>query len=149
MKRSSKAKVNLVTTRLHQILITVLAILSLGAGSVSACTCSHHEESQGTEVQESCQSHHDSHEGTSLDDDVNVVDDSCVCSVNQRSPVAISKGSPDFKTFVSVAPPPPVVLFVQLTRHTTPGSRIPALTYDHFKSDALTSLLPSRAPPRL
>lgn len=58
------------TTRLQQLLITVLAILSLGTGSVSACVCKHQHQHHGETEKSS--SHGPSHEHSKAirDDDV-------------------------------------------------------------------------------
>jgi hypothetical protein len=77
-----------VNRRILQVLTTVIALFSLGAASVSACTCPHPEPAAQsveanchghTDASEAEERHHDGREAT-RPDDVSGTDEICVCA---------------------------------------------------------------------
>jgi hypothetical protein len=136
------------TTGMRHILMSILAILSLGAASLSACTCSHHAEPKVAE--NDCHSHHETTSRTELANAGIAFDEECTCAVQQPSPYVASRSatkelrSNDTSTAAEQAA-------VNIEFSAVAVYREPALEFatDPFYLTALKSLLPSRAPPRL
>ena len=137
--------------KLKQIGLALCLMASLLLGSASACTCSHHEEKAKTPETSCHGSHHETMaEMTDAANDANTVDAGCVCFVNQPTPAVTSK--PDSKNLkadknISNSDQPVPDLAI-----------VGVVSFQHFSpefdrtlsySNALRSLLPSRAPPRL
>jgi hypothetical protein len=138
-------------SRLQNLLIALLAMASLFASSVSACTCSHHPEQAETET-DSCHAH-SHHEDASADQtqaSLQSVESQCECVLAKPAPAAIAKSS---KRNVSVQPDAShSELFVPSFQR---AMLLPAVfakitrSNSNFLSKHLESLIPARAPPRL
>ncbi len=135
--------------KLKRIGLALTLMASLLVGSGAACPCSHHhEEAEAAET--SCHGSYHGMENAEASTEGDAVDAVCVCFVNQSSPAIASKSEskklksgkstsnsdrliPDFEHVTTIAIQQSSPEFGQ------------ALSY----SNALRSLLPSRAPPRL
>ena len=147
--RATRYDSNLMTRfRLKQIAIVLLLMASLLSASPAACICSHHEEKAAVETD--CHSQHDQTETAPTVTPGDSIDESCVCVVGQREPVAASRSAnKELKAFDAVSEseqvigvPEFVAVTIRVTSTTGPAS-------ENFYSNTLRSLLPARAPPRL
>ena len=119
---------------------------SLAIGHVSACACSHHDETKAVETD--CASHHRPTQQTKTDG--LVCDTSCVCLTEQQSPFIASKApTTEFKTLhdaAGIGPGHAKPRFIAGSFSTEP---VPIAARRPFHSALFRSLLPARAPPRL
>jgi hypothetical protein len=135
------------TTGIRHILMSILAILSLGAASLSACTCSHHVEPKV--VENDCHSHHETVSRTELANAGLAFDEECTCAIQQWSPCVVSKSLSKEFGLNDVASTADVTIDLEFTSaasYREPGF-ITATQLSH--SSTPKSLLPARAPPRL
>jgi len=136
--------------RIKSISIAAMAVLSLFASSVSACTCTHHVE-QAKAESPSCHSHTHRESSTPTNASPTSVDSLCECLLAKPAPAIIAKSEkkklplqrdagetsaepvkfnlPGFANDVSV---------VETTKYLS-----------NYLTRHFTGLLPSRAPPRL
>ena len=134
--------------RLKQIGLALCLMASLLTASPAACTCSHHEESKVTDAD--CHSHHETADTTQAANDLDVVDDDCICVIDQREPYVASKSeSKELKVLDTLSKPEQIASipeFVAVAKHSF-ATRV--FAHNLFYSTIFKSLLPSRAPPHL
>ncbi|MEP7076794.1 MAG: hypothetical protein ABI878_13390 [Acidobacteriota bacterium] len=134
--------------KLAMLTLSVVAVLSLLAGSVSACTCSHHEEKAKTE-RPSCHSHTHEQAVSPENDSTRSFDAECECLTAKPLPAIVAKSDKKNADLHSES-----VL-------TGDGAGVPEFVSVRIASAAISSpqdvylsaepyrLLPARAPPRL
>lgn len=138
----------MVSFKLKQIGLALCLMVSLLTASPAACTCSHPEEAQTGDSE--CHSHHEETENLEPLGDGVSADDSCICAVDQRSPYIASKSeSKELKSKNGIANAEQIIPDLRFVAVTTFYSVSPDFSNDLSYSNALKSLLPSRAPPRL
>jgi hypothetical protein len=133
--------------KFRQIGLALCLMASLLVVHVSACTCAHHESAEPVETD--CHSHHGSHESVVVGNHEAMVDDECICVVDQASPYLTSPGSKQVRTNDEIES---MVSFVPVARTVgiaSPQAPLPSIDNQPSYSYTLESLLPSRAPPRL
>ena len=135
---------------LKEIGLALCLMASLLLGSASACPCSHHQEKpQAPEM--SCHgSHHEAMADADASTNSNAVDAGCVCFVNQPTPAVTSKSeSKNLKTDKSLSNPDRVVRDAEIVAAASVQHLSPDFDRALSYSNALRSLMPSRAPPLL
>ena len=133
--------------KLKQIGLALCLMVSLLAASPSACTCSHHEETKA--VESDCHSHHELAETTQESESFDIVDDECICVVNQSLPYVISKSaSKEFRSNDTASNSGQIVPDLKFAAIVKFGDSTPAFTNDLLYSNTLKPFLPARAPPR-
>jgi len=125
-------------------------IALLLAGSASACACSHHQETAES-LHDPC---HDLHEQTVYTDEramsIAAVDDECVCVVNAPPVAVVAKlDSKELRRDSSVSNPFQAVPDPEFAAALIAQLQPPSFANDLSYSNALKTLLPARAPPRL
>ena len=132
--------------KLKQIGLALCLMASLLIGSASACTCSHHHEKTKS-AEMSC---HGSHEEAVVETNSSTVEAGCVCFVNQPTPGVVSKSeNKKFQDDNSRLDPAPVVPDLDFAASASLQHLSPEFDRTVSYSNALRSLLPARAPPRL
>jgi hypothetical protein len=140
----------MMSVRIKQIGLALCLMASLLVGSASACLCSHHQEKpKSTET--SCHGTHDEKaESTESSITEKAFGARCICFATQTTPYIVSKSeTKKQKAQKSVPDPAPLVRlsFVTVARAARPA--LPEFDGNLSYSNALRSLLPARAPPRL
>ena len=142
-------KIEMKSVRLKQFAVSLLAILSLFASSVSACACSHHQEKQETETA-SCHEHSAETKPEQILDDnsseivkANVSEAGCVCF--QTAPKVVVK-SENVKVEKHAATIPSVLPVEIVFVVQTVSARI-YFSKPLYLSDSFYNLSPGRAPP--
>jgi len=137
--------------RLQNILIALVAMVSLFASSVSACTCSHHPEQAETET-DSCHAH-SHHDEMSADQDqasLVSVESQCECVLAKPVPAVATKSSKK-----SESPQQDAAHSELFAPSFQRAMLLPAVSAKITRSDSrflskhLERLIPARAPPRL
>jgi hypothetical protein len=137
--------------RLKMIFLSVLATLSLGMASVSACPCSHHVGANRTAV--SCHGHTDmpdmdgGHERPRADTgDCIDNDGDCICAETASRTFARSF-TPHLQQFVAVHTP----VVVEIAQPTTVRVVTPRIDFERpfYLTDSFYNLSPKRGPPVL
>lgn len=138
---------SVVNKMIRQMFLVILACASLVASSVAACACSHHV--QKITVKNDCHGHNQKTEAAQAKGDVNDFDKICICFVGQQSPYIASRASgKDFKSNVEPAKPGHIIE-TEIIAVSFSIESLPDFISDVSYSSTLSSLLPSRAPPRL
>ena len=137
--------------KIQRIFIAALAVMALCASSISACTCSHHQEQVKAE-EPSCHSH-SHHKDASAEQGAafsKSLESACECILAKPAPAVISRSDKESK------PPRPDAAPSELHNPSFERNAIISTVSAKieraetaFPSKILTSLLPSRAPPRL
>lgn len=132
--------------RIKQIGLALSLMISLLISHASACACPHNSEKDATEL--SC------HDGAAeKGDDIeggNALDTSCVCVVEQPTPYAATKSSrKGFRPTDELSKGLEAAQGVQFAAIKLYTASPPQFASRISYSDALRSLLPARAPPRL
>lgn len=136
------------SVRLKQIGLAICLMASLLTAAPAACTCSHHETPDAVETD--CHSSHEAAETTQASQDLDAVDQACVCVAADRAPILASKSVSKNLRSQDAAPGPIQVAFVpEFVAVATPGSARPEVANDLSYLNTLNRLLPARAPPRL
>jgi len=136
--------------RLKQIGLSLCLVAALLVGSISACACSHHQETKKAE-ETSCHSNgHEKTEVVQVPSGTQVLDVDCECFVSQPSPVIVSKSeTKKSKTGGDIAEVATEVSHVEFISVAVTPSFLPETSRQFSKTTILESLLPARAPPRL
>lgn len=138
----------MITFRLKQIALVLCLMASLLTAVPAACTCSHHEEAKA--VKTDCHSQHEAVNSTETVETGNAIDESCVCTVAQRAPLAASGSfTKDLKASDPAAHSGEIITDFEFEAsasfYLAPAISRTDLSY----SSTLRALLPARAPPRL
>lgn len=136
------------TFRIKQIGLVLCLMASLLTAVPAACTCSHHEETKAVETD--CHSQHEAINPIETAETGNAINESCVCAVAQRAPLAASRSlSKDLKVSDPAAHSDEFATDFEFVAaasfYVAPAMSGNDLSY----SSTLRSLLPARAPPRL
>jgi hypothetical protein len=139
------------TEKMQRIFIAAITLISLLASSVSACTCSHHQERAKVEAS-SCHSH--SHNESTLEIQNNATSQSvqspCECILVKPAPAIIAKSDKR----KSALQPDAVLSETRVPsfeREIVIAAVLPGVEIDQsaYPSKRPSGLVPSRAPPRL
>jgi hypothetical protein len=133
--------------KIGQIGLVLCVMASLLVGHVSACGCPSHEAAKTEES--ACPFHHEAAADVEASESGDRVDEQCICVVEQPSPYVASQQNN--RSRVSAAANAltsqlPGLEWIAVARSTTPA---PVFVRHLSYSSAVSSLLPSRAPPRL
>ena len=136
--------------RLQNILMSLLAMASMFASSVSACTCSHHQEQAEAETSCHAQSHYQDASVEQTSASSKSLESSCECVLVKLAPAVIARSDKKDSLPQPDAKPPELQnssfdtgTIVTLVSTTIERSEL------YFPSNRLTGLIPARAPPRL
>lgn len=134
--------------RLKQIGLALCLMASLLIGHASACTCSHPEETNTSDID--CHSHHESAENADIQESGDAIDDNCICVVEYPSPyAAASPVSRELRSNDPITTPEDIATAPEFLAVRMSGEPTPVFTRDLTVSNTLKALLPARAPPRL
>lgn len=135
--------------RSRRIFIAVLAVLSLLASSVSACTCSHHEGR--AQAEPSCHLHSRGEERASTTNAApQSFDPACECVPSKPVPAVISKSAKKAsQPHEQIAASPIWHISLEPVAAVASDGSIVRLDPPSFLSEYFSGLLPARAPPRL
>jgi hypothetical protein len=138
-------------TRIGQILICLVAILSLAATTASACTCDHHQHETVKAEEPSCHSHASAHSeaGPADLDEENCClasGSDCVCADTRPRAFAKSEGLKLQKHFTPVPAEPVVIAVPPATETSDTGIHFDKPFY---LCDSFYNLAPKRGPPIL
>jgi hypothetical protein len=137
-------------SRLNQILMIVLLMGSLLAGSAAACMCSHHE-AEPKAVESSCHGPHEQPADEAANDTKNgAFEVDCQCLVKSATPLAVSKTErKKYRSEKDSSATPLSLADLSLPAPASISSSPPKFEIELSHSTVLRSLLPARAPPRL
>ena len=134
--------------RIKQVGLALSLMASLVVGhAAEPCACSHHEQVKTIEAD--CHSRHDQTPSAAVAEDGTALDTDCTCVVQRATPYASAKSAnKKFKSkdFAAGSGELAGVEFVAIVNFIKP---LPELENNLSYSNALRSLLPARAPPRL
>ena len=137
----------MVRLRLLQIGLAICLMASLLTASPAACTCPHPPEA---ETSDECKAHHEETGNVDTTDAGITADDTCVCTVDQRSPSVASKSeSKDLDSKDGIANAHQLTQDLEFVAVYAYQQPTPLSAHSLSYSSTLKSLLPSRAPPRL
>jgi hypothetical protein len=139
-----------IAERIKSISIAAMAVLSLFASSVSACTCSHHVE-QAKAESPSCHSHTHRESSTPTNASPTSVDSLCECLLAKPAPAIIAKSEKkklQLQKEIAETKVEPMEVGKPIPISVNPVSLVlndPSI----YLTRHFACLLPARAPPRL
>jgi hypothetical protein len=137
--------------KIQRILIAALAMMGLFASSVSACTCSHHQEPVKTETP-SCHSH--SHSETAAvgpNAASKGIDSPCKCVLAKPAPAIVSKSDKKRSQLQKEVADADIqtISFERESLVANASTAAILFSSEAYLSKRISGLLPARAPPRL
>ena len=137
--------------RLKQIGLALCLVASLLVGSVSACSCSHHQQNEVTATSSCHAASHNAAAAESLTGQAGTsIDEDCTCFVNQPSPYIVNKSENKKATdSKDIADAMPAQLEFKASSNAVASPVKSLYSQSSLYSLQLASFKPSRAPPRL